>query len=167
VSAISIEPLASGHDRSRFACGIEALDRYLRHQAGQDARKNVAVIFVLREGDSPAVLGYYTLSACGIGLADLPEEVARKMPRYPLVPAILLGRLAVDTGQAGRGFGKLLLMDALKRCLNIREIGWAAVLVDAKNEQALQFYEHFHFIRLSQSSSRLFLPRATIAQLAI
>ena len=161
----SIEPLASYHDRAAFSSGVETLDRYLRQQAGQDARKHVSATFVLVEGDHPAVLGFYTLAATSVRLSDLPEATARKLPRYPLVPAILLGRLAVDRNQRGKGYGELLLIDALKRCLDT-EIGWAAVVVDAKDEGAVAFYERFHFIRFSPTSNRLFLPRSTIASLA-
>lgn len=159
---LSIEPLSSDHNRAVFSCDIEALDRYLKKQAGQDARKHAAVTFVLVEGDSPAVLGFYTLSATSVRLSDMPEATAKKLPRYPLVPAILLGRLAVDRKQRGRRFGELLLMDALKRCIDTKDIGWAAIVVEAKDEAAVGFYERYHFIRLSPSSSRLFLPRASV-----
>jgi GNAT superfamily N-acetyltransferase len=91
---------------------------------------------------------------------------AKKLPKYPLVPAILLGRLAVDRSRRGKGYGELLLMDALKRCLGAKDIGWMALIVDAKDEEAVAFYERYHFIRFSPTSNRLFLPRATIASLA-
>lgn len=164
-SGVSIEPLASNHDRAAFSCGAEALDRYLRQQAGQDARKNVAASFVLVERGSPKVLGFYTLSATSIHLTDLPEASAKKLPKYPLVPAILLGRLAVDQTQRGKRYGELLLLDAMKRCLRTQEIGWTAIVVDAKDEAALTFYQRYDFIRFSPTSDRLFLPRATISAL--
>lgn len=160
-----IEPLGSHHERAAFSCGIEALDRYIQIQAGQDARKHVAATFVLSERGSPAALGFYTLSATSIHLSDLPEATIKKLPKYPLVPAILLGRLAVDQRQRGKGFGELLLIDALKRTLNTRDIGWVAVVVDAKDEGAAAFYERYQFIRFSPGSMRLFLPRGTIARL--
>jgi GNAT superfamily N-acetyltransferase len=162
---ILIEGLAAHHDRSPFSCGIEALDQYLRRQAGQDARRHVAATFVLLETGSSNVLGFYTLSATSVQLTDLPELIAKKLPRYPLVPAILLGRLAVDQNQRGKGYGEFLLMDALNRCQSTRDIGWVAVIVDAKDEGAIAFYEHFHFIRFGKESRRLFLPRTTIASL--
>ncbi|MFH0730992.1 MAG: GNAT family N-acetyltransferase [Pseudomonadota bacterium] len=160
-----IEALASCHDRAVFSCGSDPLDRYLLKQAGQDSRKHVAATFVLVEMNSPAVLGFYTLSATSLRLNDLPEQTIKKLPKYPLIPAILLGRLAVDLKNRGMGYGQILLIDALKRCLNTRDVGWAAVIVDAKDEQAVSFYEHHHFIRLSPSAFRLFLPRSTIASL--
>lgn len=159
---LSIEPLARHHDRTLFSCGIEALDRYLRQQASQDARKFAAATFVLVEKDRSEVFGFYTLSATSVRLTDLPESMMKKMPRYPLVPAILLGRLAVDQRQRGNHFGELLLIDALHRCLNMDQIGWSAVVVDAKDEGAATFYERYHFIRFSKTSNRLFLPRDTI-----
>jgi len=160
-----IEVLSSHHDRQAFSCGIEALDHYLKRQASQDLRKHVAVTFVLVEAGRPAVIGFYTLSATNLRLNDLPESTVKKLPRYPLVPAILLGRLAVGQTHRAKGYGELLLIDALKRCLDIQDIGWAVVLVDAKNEEAAAFYEHYDFIRLAPGSPRLFLPRPTIASL--
>ncbi len=162
---ISIEPLAAHHDRSDFSCGIEALNRYLRHQASQDARKNVATAFVLVETGSVFVRGFYTLSAISVALQDLSEKLVKSLPKYPHVPAILLGRLAVDQRSRGKGYGELLLVDAFTRCLATSEIGWAAMVVDAKDEDAASFYEHFEFIRMSPDSNRLFLPRTTIASL--
>ena len=100
-----IEPLGKDHDRSGFSSGNEELDRYLKNQAGQDARRNIAAPFVLVEERGTAVCGYYTLSAFAIDLTDLPEDIARKLPRYPVVPATLLGRLAVDMRLRGRGLG--------------------------------------------------------------
>lgn len=161
-ASISIEPLASHHDRAAFSCGAEVLDRYIRQQASQDARKNVAATFVLVEVGKPAVLGFYTLSAASVQLNDFPEATAKKLPKYPQVPAILLGRLAVDQSQRGKGYGELLLMNALKRCLATKDVGWVALIVDAKDDRAVAFYEHHHFIRFSPISYRLFLPQATI-----
>ncbi|RJQ53855.1 MAG: GNAT family N-acetyltransferase [Desulfobacteraceae bacterium] len=164
-SRLLIEALSSRHDRLLFSCGIEALDRYLRRQASQDTRKHVAVTFVLVEAGSPFVSGFYTLSATSLRLSDLPESTVKKLPRYPLVPAILLGRLAVSQNQRGKGYGELLLIDALKRCMGTQDIGWAVILVEAKDEQAAAFYRHYHFIPFASGSLRLFLPRPTIASL--
>jgi GNAT superfamily N-acetyltransferase len=161
-SRISLEPLGPRHDRTKFDCGIDALNGYLRQQAGQDARKHVAATFVLVEKDGGTVLGFYTLAATSVGLGDLPQATAKRLPRYPLVPAILLGRLAVDRNQRGKGYGEVLLMDALKRCLDAKDIGWAVVVVDAKVASAIAFYERYQFIRFSPDSRRLFLPRTTI-----
>lgn len=160
-----IEPLGPHHDRASFSCGVEALDRYLKTQASQDVRKHAAASFVLVESGSPKALGYYTLSASSLELSEIPEEAARKLPRYPVIPAILLGRLAMDRSQRGKGYGELLLMDALRRSLDVGEIGWVAVIVDAKDPAAAAFYERYRFIRTAKKRGRLFLMRQTIAAL--
>jgi GNAT superfamily N-acetyltransferase len=152
------------HDRSCFTCGVEALDRYLRVQAGQDARRRVAAPYVLLEPPSPAAIGFYTLSNTAIQAADLPAALVRKLPRYPVLPATLLGRLAVDKGRRGEGFGTLLLLDALRRCLR-SETASLAVIVDAKDAAAAQFYERHEFLRLPDLPNRLFKPMAEIEAL--
>lgn len=161
-----IVPLDKSHDRGAFACGSAALDRYLQHQARQDAEKRVAAPFVLSEPPAARVLGYYTLSASTIGAGDLPETLAKKLPRYPQLPVTLLGRLAVDQGMKGKGMGEFLLMDALRRSLEAAaSIAAMAVLVDAKDEAAEAFYKHFCFLPLQHHPRRLFLPMTAIAGL--
>ena len=161
-----VEALTKQHDRLGFSCGVEPLDRYLREQAGQDARKHVAAPFVLCEGKSNAVLGYYTLSALSVDVGAWPADAARKLPKYPLVPATLLGRLAVDLRLRGKGAGEHLLMDALRRALEAsREIASVAVVVDAKDESTVAFYRRYEFIPFAGQANRLFLPMRTIEQL--
>lgn len=104
-----IEPLGSSHNRAGFSSEVPALDRYLVQQAGQDIARHVAAVFVLIEPPSPAVIGFYTLAATSVLLQALPPSVVKKLPRYPQVPATLLGRLAVDAGARGRGYGSLLI----------------------------------------------------------
>ena len=161
-----IAPLGKGHDRSSFACGREPLDRYLQQQARQDAEKRVAAAFVMTEPSSNSVLGYYTLSASVITADALPPDVAKKLPRYPQLPVTLLGRLAVDQNQHGKGLGEFLLVDALHRSLDAAtEIAAMAVIVDAKDAAAEVFYKHFGFIQLQHQPARLFLPMKAIATL--
>ncbi len=161
-----IEPLTKRHDRQSFSCASPVLDRYLQQQARQDADKRVAAPFVLVEPPSPAVLGYYTLSASVLSVEELPPEQAKKLPRYPQLPAVLLGRLAVAQSHKGKGLGELLLMDALHRSLaGAAEIAAMAVIVDAKDAAAAAFYKHFGFIELQAHPMRLFLPMATVAAL--
>jgi GNAT superfamily N-acetyltransferase len=162
-----VEPLGNQHDRAAFACGNEVLDHYLKEIASQDARRLVAAPFVAVESDDPkTILGYYTLSAFGIALESLPLEVARKLPAYPIVPATLLGRLAVDQRCRGKGIGEFLLMDALRRAyVQSSQIAAVAVVVDAIDAQAARFYRHFNFIPLPDRPDRLFLPIKTIATL--
>ena len=161
--SLRVEPLGPHHDRISFASGVEPLDRYLRSQAGQDARKNMAAPFVLVLPDG-AVGGYYTLSATAVKLADLPDQTVRRLPRYPLVPATLLGRLAVDRRFQGRGYGRFLLADALCRIAR-SEIASFAVIVDAKDEAARCFYERESFLPFADQPMKLFRPVADIKQL--
>ena len=133
----------------------------------QDQKKRASVCWVQSPSDTPArVLGYYTLSAYSIGLRDLPEELARKLPRYPDVPAALLGRLAVDNRSRGLRIGEHLLMDAMAKVLaQSAAIATYALVVDAKDAQAAAFYTRYDFIPFPTYPLRLFLPTATIAQL--
>jgi GNAT superfamily N-acetyltransferase len=140
-----IEPLGK-HDRAAFSCGKEPLDRCIRQQAGQDLRSRVAAVFVLCDLGSPSIIGYYTLSAFTVLLRDLPEAQRKRLPRYPEVPTVLLGRLAVDERYAGQGWGKVLLLDALRRRLvESEQIAAAAVVVDAIDDSAQAFYEKYGF----------------------
>lgn len=160
-----IEPLEDRHDRAAFSCGVEPLDNYLRRQAGQDLRKRVAAVFVATP-DTRTVAGFYTLSAHLVNVGDLPAETARKLPRYPNLPATLLGRLAVSRDFRGQRLGEFLLMDALRRSLiHSAQVASVAVVVDAKDEAARAFYEHYGFIGLPDQPNRLFCPMKTIAEL--
>lgn len=161
-----VEALGPQHDRSGFSCGNEPLDHYLLAQAGQDARKRVAAPFVLCEGEKNTVLGYYTLSAISVDIGEWPETVARKLPRYPVVPATLLGRLAIDRRVRGHGAGEYLLMDALHRSSRAsRQVASLAVIVDAKDERAVAFYRHYEFLPFADQPTRLFLPMSVIEKL--
>ncbi len=161
-----IEPLGKKHDRVVFSCGNDALNTYLKKRASQDAKKKIATTFVMTDNQARAVIGYYTLSATSILLADLPDETAGKLPKYPHVPATLLGRLAIDSRYQGKGFGEILIIDALRRALlATTEIASYAVVVDAINERARSFYEHYEFCAFPDRKLRLFLPMKTIADL--
>ena len=162
-----IEPLANQHNRTDFSCGNTSLDRYLKQQAGQDLRRACATPFVLtpKRGDT-SILGYYTLSSFGIDVGELPPDIVKKLPRYPLIPATLLGRLAVDRRYQGQGIGEFLLMDGLHRALvQSFEIAAAAVVVDAIDAGASKFYEHFGFVVFPSIAGRLFLPMKAVAGL--
>jgi ribosomal protein S18 acetylase RimI-like enzyme len=161
-----IEPLGKQHNRAAFYCGVDKLDKYFQEQAGQDARKYITAPFVLVEKNSGFVAGYYTLSSTSIKLGELPIEIIKKLklPKYPQLPATLLGRLAVDQNHRQRGLGEMLLMDALYRSLQ-NEIATIAVIVDAKDDQARSFYEHYQFIYFPDYSQRLFLMMETIAKM--
>jgi GNAT superfamily N-acetyltransferase len=158
--SLRVEPLASSHDRSGFESGVEPLDRYFRTQAGQDARKNMAAPFVLVLPDG-TIAGYYTLSSTSVRLGELPGQTVRKLPRYPLVPATLLGRLAVDRRHQGKGYGRFLLGNALHRAAR-SEIASFVVIVDAKDENARRFYERESFLPFPDQPMKLFRPMADV-----
>lgn len=162
-----VEPLGKQHIRAGFSCGNEVLNRYFKEQASQDARRLVAAPFILIATNDPkTIIGYYTLSSFGIDLRDLPEDVIKKLPAYPIVPVTLLGRLAIDQRYKGIGAGEFLLIDALQRALNqSTQIAATAVVVDAIDEQAAGFYRHFEFIDFPDKPGRLFLPMKTIRDL--
>ena len=155
-----IETLPRDHDRSTFRSGSEPLDRYFREQVSQDLRRHIATCFVAVDSKTGEVAGYYTLTATSIPLDLLPERTAKKLPRYPVVPAALLGRLAIASGFQGKGLGAVLLGDALVRTARA-ELGVFAMVVDAKDETAQRFYEHHGFVSLAGENRRLYLPMAT------
>lgn len=162
-----IEPLGPQHDRRGFTCNIKPLEYYFHTQAGQDARKRVAAVFVLTP-DGRTVVGFYTLSQFSVHLSDMPPEAVRRLSKYPDVPATLLGRLALTDAYKGRKLGEKLLMDALQRCLaHSREIASFAVVVDAKNDDARRFYLRYGFLELPGVTNRFFLPMETIEQLGL
>lgn len=161
-----VEPLQKNHARESFSCGHAALDRYLRQQARQDAQNQVAAAFVAVAPPANQVLGYYSLSASSIKAVDLPPDMVKQLPRYPLLPVTLLGRLAIDEACKGQGLGQFLLMDALYKSLQAATaIAAMAVVVDAKDATAAAFYQHYGFLPLTDSASRLFMPMKTIAAL--
>ena len=160
-----VEPLTRAHDRAAFSCGVASLDHYLHAIASQDQRRHAAAVFVLVERRAHVIAGYYTLAATAVELAALPEAVQRKLPRYPAVPATLIGRLAVSRAHQGQGLGGLLLINALDRSLRqCAEVAAALVVVDALDEAATAFYRHFGFLPIPDEPQRLFLPMTTVAR---
>ncbi len=158
-----IEPLGKHHDRAGFSCGQPDLDEWFRFRAGQDEKRNVARVFVAVDVEM-GVLGFYSLSSLSFSLESLPEEIARKLPRYDAIPAALIGRLARDERARGRGLGEILLVDAIRRILEAgRSIAVFAIVVDAKDERAADFYRTFEFQPFPLQPNRLFLPTATAA----
>ena len=148
------------HDRAAFRSDSEALNRYFREQVTQDIRRRVAACFVAL-ADGQRIAGYYTLTSASLLLADLPASAGKKLPRYPTVPAVRMGRLAVDQEFKGQGLGGALLADALDRAA-CSEIAAFALMVNAKDEAAAAFYRHHGFIALPDSPLTLFLPLATV-----
>jgi GNAT superfamily N-acetyltransferase len=146
------------HDRKGFDCGVPELNDYLKRLAEQHRRKGVSTPFVLVDTDAPSeILGYYCLSAAQVNAAALRESDRRKLPRYP-VPCSRMGRLAIRKDRRGQGIGKLLLACAVDRCLKARtDVAAYALIVDAKDENARQFYEHYGFVAFSDEPMTLYL----------
>lgn len=159
-----MHPLGPDHDRLGFSCGVDALDRYLHSQAGQDVRRHVANCFVASPPDSTAIAGFYTLASASIPLLDLPAVETKRLPRYPVLPAALIGRLAVDQRYRGKSLGAALLFDAIQRAA-LADAAVFALTVDAKDDTAVAFYRHFGFTRYASRPMSLFLPMATAMKL--
>ncbi|MDQ2859709.1 MAG: GNAT family N-acetyltransferase [Pseudomonadota bacterium] len=159
--ALAIEPLGKGHDRGAFACGVSELDDWFCLRASQDEKRNVARVFVAVD-DALGVVGFYSLGAFTLALDELPETLARKLPRYDAIPAALIGRLARDRRARGRGLGELLLADAVRRILDAgRSVAVFAIVVEAKNDRAAAFYEAFGFTAFPLRPHRLFMLAST------
>ena len=156
--------LDSGHNRSAFHSGSEPLDSYFKQQVSQDVRRRVTACYVAMTEDQ-RIAGYYTLASASVLLADLPMELSKRLPRYPTVPAIRMGRLAVDNEFKGMGLGGALLADALTRSIR-SEIAAYALLVDAKDDLAAAFYKHHGLAALPNQPLKLFLPLATVTIIA-
>lgn len=155
--------LLAAQDRGAFSCGTPALDAYLRTQAGQDMKRRVTACFVAVEAATGTVAGYYTLSASHVHLQDLPDDWQRKLPRYPYVPAVRLGRLAIDTRFQGRKLGAALLANATARALR-SDIAAHMLVADAKDDRAAAFYKHHGFRPDPAEALRLYAPLAVLGQ---
>ena len=159
------EPLGRQHDRHHFDCGVPVLNNYLVKIANQDVKRKAAAVFLLSPKSEPArVAGFYTLCSTSIELTSLPQELTKRLPRYPEVSAVLIGRLARDV--AFPGTGRLLLADAVTRCVRVSaEVAASVIVVDSKGETATNFYAKFGFLSLPRISHRMFLPMATAEKL--
>lgn len=161
---LTLEPINKRHRRGAFDCGDHSLNEFLRKFARQNDARNISKTIVAIDADN-YVRGFYSVSAAAIEFSEVPDDLARRIPKYP-IPAARIGRLAVDRPVQGSGLGAQLLLDALKRIyLSSSQLAIKVVLVDALNDQARAFYEHFGFMRLPGEESRLFLPIETIAGL--
>ena len=169
----SIEPLAKHHNREDFSCGNEELDCYFKIVASQNRKRNITVPYVIVNLKNSQIIGYYTLSMTSIYLGELPNSIAKKLPKYPLIGVTLIGRLAVDKNYKGMGWGKLLVMDALYKSLEAsKQVASFAVVVlkdtashiDAIDEQAVKFYQRFDFQTFPEQPLKLFRTMKNIAQ---
>lgn len=154
-----IRALDAAIDATEFHGGHDALDDYIRRYAAQDVRRNVARVFAATpESAARKLAGFFTLSAGSVACSELPGELARKLPRYP-IPVALIGRLAVDTAVRGTGLGSILLADACRKVAQASAVlAVAGIVVHAKDETAASFYAHFGFVALPGQRTRLLLP---------
>ena len=147
-----------GHDRSSFDCGVPALNEFLHKFAQQQSKKGVCTVYVLVNAQAPQhILGFYSLSAAQVEAARLSAAAQKKLPRYP-IPCFRMGRLACSKAHQGLGLGRILLGLAVERCLQARrQVAAYALLVDAKDESAAQFYAHYGFTALQDMPLSLYL----------
>lgn len=151
-------------DRKTFSCNIKALEDYFHQNVSQDVKKGLATCFVLIDNKKSQIIGYYTLSALSILVSDIPQENLKKNIPYPNIPAVLVGRLAVDDHFQKQSYGKFLLVDAIYKIKN-SNIGTALLIVDAKDDNAVKFYEKFGFIAfndIKEGGRKLFYPLSKI-----
>lgn len=165
--SLKIEPFdRSKHIRTHFCSKEDSLDNYLQTQASQDLKRKITAIFVLIEDDNPEILAYYTLSAYTVEIQQLDRSFAKQLPRYPQLPATLLGRLAVDHQHQGNKFGELMLIDALKRAYQTsQQVASLVVIAEALNEKAAQFYQKYRFQAFKENPLKLYLPLKSVQTL--
>ena len=161
--AFRLEILRAEHDRKAFSCGVEPLDRYFREQATQDIRRRVSACYVAIDEATLAIAGHYTLAAGGVPLVEMPAQLAKRLPRYASVPVVRMGRLAVDQHYRGKKLGAALLWDAVLRATR-SEIAAFALVVDAKDASAADFYRHHGFVALDDEQRRWLLPLANVTE---
>lgn len=160
---MTLKVLEKKHNRKGFSCGVVELDNYIKQYVSQDVKRKLAVCYVL-EDEHEDVIAYYTLSAGSVDLNDIPDDLKNSL-KYAEIPVVIIGRLAVHVDYQGKKLGQILLIDALKRIMEISVlVGNHAVIVDPINEAAKKFYSKFGFIQL-KDSKRMFLPLKTVAAL--
>ena len=159
-----IEPLEKKHRRKDFSCGNDRIDTYFREHVAQDVKRKYVTCFVAREIATDSIAGFYTLSSSNVPLIDVPEPLAKKLPRYPSVPAVLIGWLGRHRAFAGQGLGEVLLFDAIKTVAT-SSIGVHAIFADAIDDKAASFYAGVGFAPLIERPRTLYLPVATALSL--
>jgi len=162
MARFTIMPLTSEHDRKGFSCGVEALDNYFHKQVSQDMRRRVAACYVAVDIETDRIAGFYTLSAGSVPLVDMPEQLAKRLPRYQAVPVARLGRLAVHTDYRQQRLGAALLWDSMMRSVR-SELAVFALIVDAKDDQAISFYRHHGFIAFGSLPNQMIYPLTNMA----
>jgi len=164
ISTLSIETLSKVHNRAEFDCGNKALNNFLQKIARQHTEKGLSKTFVLIDTKHPTdIIAYMSLVVCEVLADDIPHQWKNKYPNR--IPAAKLAKLAVAIDQQKKGYGELLLIDAMQKTLNVSyKMGVAGLFVDAKHEQAKAYYNQFAFISMPDQLNNLFLPLATLAK---
>jgi ribosomal protein S18 acetylase RimI-like enzyme len=158
-----IEALSS-QDRSAFRCGNDRIDKYFRETVGKDIKRGYAKCFVAVETATGKLAGFYTLASSSIPLTEIPNDPKKKLPRYPTVPAVLIGWLGRHVDLKGHEIGKALLYDAIKR-IAAADVAAHAIIVDALDDKAIAFYRAYGFVSLDAASpNRMYIPVATALQ---
>lgn len=168
MTAFRIRPLDAAVNTTEFRCGQPELDDYIKRYASQDVRRNLARVFIaVPDGNLSRLAGYFTLSAGSVSCSEVPTTLAKKLPSYP-VPVALVDRLAVDKDFQGKGLGSILLADACQKVVQASAVlAVAAIVVDAKDDSAKTFYQHFGFIPFPGQPKRLLLPATAFTQVNI
>jgi N-acetylglutamate synthase-like GNAT family acetyltransferase len=163
ISTLSIETLSKAHDRNAFDCGNKALNHFLQKIARQHSEKGLSKTFVLIDTKHPTdIIAYMSLVVCEVLADDIPHQCKDKYPNR--IPAAKLAKLAVAIDQQKKGYGEILLIEAMKKTLTVSyKMGIAGLFFDAKHEQAKAYYNQFDVISLPEQLDNLFLPIATIA----
>jgi len=160
-----VELLSRSHKRGNFDCGEESLNEFIKRYARQNAAKDVSRTYVFLDEDSAEIVGYYTLAGGSVSFRTMPEDIVRKLPRYP-IPAAHIGRLAIDRSSQGHGLGAVLLADALKRICQVSEqMGICVVTVHALGAKARSFYEAFGFQSFKDDPLHLYMPLSAVRKI--
>ncbi len=155
-----VSEILGKHERAAFTSGNDRIDRYFRERVSQDVKRSYAACYVLVERSTGKVASFYTLSAHSVPLNDVAAELAKKLPRYPSVPVVLMGWMGRDAAFRGGGVGTMLLYDAISRVAKA-PIGAHAICADAIDEAAAAFYRDHQFEPLVSRPQSLFLPMKT------
>lgn len=150
--------------RDSFSCSVKALQDYFHRYASQDVKKGLATCYVLIDKQQSKIIGYYTLSSLSIPITEVPKERLKTSIPYGIIPAVLMGRLAIDDNFKQQGYGKFLLIDAIHRIRN-NAVGSALLIVEAKDDNTASFYNHFGFIEFTELEAKyrkLFYPLKNI-----
>lgn len=160
-----VELLSKRHDREGFDCGSEPLNLFLSQTARQHAERGISRTFVLtdEEGDQKTILGFFSLNLCQIKAESLSPKESKSLPRN--VSGVRLGRLAISLNHQRKGLGRLLLVAAMQKFLEIHgAAGGIGLFVDAKDGDAKRYYEQFGFVPMPSNELELFLPLQTIRE---